>query len=144
MKRAREIGAMGRLRPSRSSWLRLWSSERRDVRASPGSIAATDELAEGVGYKLALPPPRNDNLADFRVLVIDTHPLCPNAASVIAALDGLVERLAKLGVHVVRGSAKLPDLALTTRIYVELLAAFFAADLPADAREAAEAAARSL
>ena len=43
-----------------------------------------------------------------------------------------------------RGSPKLPDLVLTTRIYVELLAALSAADLPADAREAAEAAARSL
>jgi amidase len=34
-------------------------------------VAGPDELAEGVGYKLALPPPRHDRLADFRVLVID-------------------------------------------------------------------------
>ena len=42
-------------------------------------VAGPDELAEGVGYKLALPPPRHDKLADFRVLVIDAHPLCPTA-----------------------------------------------------------------
>src|ERR1700730_1278518 len=36
------------------------------------SVAAgPDELTEGIGYKLALPPPRHDRLADFRVLVID-------------------------------------------------------------------------
>src|SRR5579862_7700364 len=34
--------------------------------------AGPDELAEGIGYKLTLPPPRHDKLADFRVLVIDS------------------------------------------------------------------------
>jgi hypothetical protein len=38
-------------------------------------LAGPDELMEGVGYKLELPPPRHEKLADFRVLVIDTHPL---------------------------------------------------------------------
>src|SRR5216683_1156067 len=31
-------------------------------------LAGPDEMAEGIGYKLALPSPRHDNLADFRVL----------------------------------------------------------------------------
>ena len=107
-------------------------------------LAGPDELAEGVGYQLALPPPRHDRLAGFRALVMDSHPLCPTAASVAGALDELTERLAKLGVHIVRDSPKLPDLALTTQIYVELLAAFFAADLTTDRREAVKAGARSL
>ena len=106
-------------------------------------LAGPDELAEGVGYQLALPPPRHDRLAGFRALVMDAHPLCPTAASVAGALDELTERLAKLGVHIVRHSAKLPDLALTTQTYVELLAAFFAADLTTDGREAVMAGARS-
>jgi hypothetical protein len=38
--------------------------------------------------------------------------------------------LAKLGVPLVRKSDKLPDLALTSRVYRELLSAFFSADLP--------------
>src|SRR5438034_9467226 len=42
-------------------------------------VAGPDELAEGIGYKLALPPPRHDKLAECRVLVIDKHPLCPTA-----------------------------------------------------------------
>jgi hypothetical protein len=38
-------------------------------------IAGPDEEHEGIGYRLALPPPRHDDLKNFRVLVIDTHPL---------------------------------------------------------------------
>ena len=59
-------------------------------------LAGPDELMEGVGYKLALPPPRHEKLADFRVLVIDTHPLCPTADSIKGSLNGLADRLAKL------------------------------------------------
>jgi amidase len=77
-------------------------------------VAGPDELAEGVGYKLALPPPRHDKLADFRILVIDAHPLCATAASVRAALNGLAERLGQLGCTILRQSATLPDLAETT------------------------------
>jgi amidase len=76
------------------------------------------------------------------VLVIDTHPLCPTASSIATALNGLAERLAKLGCQVVRESPKLPNLAQTTRIYFKLLAAFFAAEPEVRAR--VEAAANSL
>jgi amidase len=107
-------------------------------------VAGPDELAEGVGYKLALPAPRHEKLADFRVLVIDAHPLCPTAASIRTALDELAEGLAKLGCQLLRTSPKLPDLAETSRIYRQLLSAFFAADLPPQARERVEAAARAL
>ncbi len=102
------------------------------------SVAAgPDELTEGIGYKLALPPPRHDRLADFRVLVIDKHPLCPTAESITTALNRLVDRLAKLEVRVVRENPRLPDLAQTGRIYRELLAAFFIADLPPETLERA-------
>jgi len=107
-------------------------------------VAGPDELMEGIGYKVALPPPRHDKLADFRVLVIDEHPLCPTASSIRAALDGLAERLGKAGCTILRASPNLPDLALTSRVYRELLSAFFSADLPPDARERIEAAAKAL
>jgi amidase len=107
-------------------------------------VAGPDEMTEGVGYKLALPPRRHDKLADFRVLVIDQHPLCPTAASITAALDRLADRLAKTGCTVLRDSAKLPDLALTSRIYRQLLAAFFSTEFPPEMREAAEAMAKTL
>ena len=107
-------------------------------------VAGPDELADGIGYKLALPPPRHDKLADFRVLVIDEHPLCPTAASITAAISGLAERLGKTGCVILRQSAALPDLAETSRIYRELLSASFAADQPPEARERIEAAAKAL
>jgi amidase len=107
-------------------------------------VAGPDELMDGIGYKLALPPPRHDRLADFRVLVIDKHPLCATAASISAALDGLADRLAKLGCTVLRTSPRMPDLARTTRNYVELLAAFFTADMSPDERLHVEAAAQAL
>jgi amidase len=71
-------------------------------------VAGPDELTEGIGYQLALPPPRHDKLANFRVLVIDKHPLCPTAANIAAALTGFAERLGKTGCTVSRESAKLP------------------------------------
>jgi amidase len=107
-------------------------------------VAGPDELMDGIGYKLALPPPRHDKLAGFRVLVIDKHPLCPTAASISAALDGLADRLARLGCPVLRTSSKMPDLARTTRNYVELLAAIFTADTPPEDRLRIEAAAQAL
>jgi len=107
-------------------------------------VAGPDELAEGIAYKLALPPPRHEQLGEFRALVIDMHPLCPTASSIAAALNSLAERLAGLGCGIVRESPNLPDLAQTTRIYFELLAAFSAVDLPAALREQGEAAAKSL
>lgn len=107
-------------------------------------LAGPDELSDGIGYKLALSPPRHEKLEDFRVLVIDTHPLCPTASSTVSALNNLTERLAKRGCQVVRESSKLPDLAQTTRIYFELLNAFFGADLPPEVRERVEAVVKSL
>src|SRR5205085_4160385 len=65
-------------------------------------------------------------------------------ASITAALDGLAERLGKSGCTILRESAKMPDLALTARIYRELLSAFFSADIPPEARERIEAAANTL
>jgi Asp-tRNA(Asn)/Glu-tRNA(Gln) amidotransferase A subunit family amidase len=115
-----------------------------DLALALAVAAGPDELTEGIGYKLALPPPRRDKLADFRVLVIDKHPLCPTASNVTTALNGFADRLGKTGCSILRESAKLPDLALTGRVYRELLSAFFSADTPREARERAEVAAKAL
>jgi len=107
-------------------------------------VAGPDEMSEGIAYRLALPPARHQDLKGFRVLVVDAHPLCPTAAGVQAALDRLAERLDKAGTSVARASPLLPDLGETARVYVELLAAGRAAELPADAYQRVEAAAKSL
>jgi amidase len=109
-----------------------------------GVTAGPDPIAEGIGYKLALPPPRHDKLSDFRVLVIDKHPLCPTATDVTGALNARAEALGKAGVKIIRSSEKLPDLALTSRVYKELLTAVFGADLPPEVRARVEARVKEL
>jgi amidase len=86
-------------------------------------LAGPDEMWDGIGYRLALPPPRHERLADHRVLVIDTHPLFPTAKSVSGALNTLADALARAGCKVSRPDRATPSLAFLTRNYVELLAA---------------------
>jgi amidase len=106
-------------------------------------IAGPDD-ADALAYKLALPPPRHTDLRDFRVLVVDEHPLLPTSGSVRAALDSIAGRLAKSGVKVERTSPLLPDLALAGRVYTGLLMAVFGADYPDDVYKRLQSAAAEL
>ena len=107
-------------------------------------LAGPDEMADGIGYKLELPRARHGRLKDFRLMLIDSHPLCPTANSVMRAMDLLAERLTRSGCTVSRASPLLPDLARTARIYGEILMASYGADLPADVRPFIESAAKAL
>jgi amidase len=115
-----------------------------DLALELGVLSGPDDRWDGIGYRLALPPARHGALKDFRVLLVDSHPLCPTAGSVIGALDRLAERLGKAGCLVSRASPLLPDLARTARVYVELLAAFRGADLSADDHQRVQSAANAL
>ncbi|TQF40625.1 amidase [Bradyrhizobium sp. UNPF46] len=92
-----------------------------DLALSLDVIAGPDDLRDGVGYRLALPAPRHAALEDFRILVIDTHPLMPTGDAVRSAIGRLADRLGRSGVHVARASASLPDLADSARLYMRLL-----------------------
>jgi amidase len=94
-----------------------------DVLAGPDVVQAT-------AYRLALPPPRHARLADFRVLLLDTHPLTPTSDEVRAALHRFAQRLARSGCRVATGSPLLPDLALVATTFTQMLMSFFGADLP--------------
>jgi amidase len=95
-------------------------------------IAGPDEEGAGIGYRLALRRPRHDDLKNFRVLVLDTHPLMPTGTVVRAALHRLFERLAKAGAKVEQVSPLLPDLADSARLYMRLLYSIRAAGVPAE------------
>jgi amidase len=103
----------------------------RDLELLLDVIAGPDEPM-ATAYRLALPPPRHADLKSFRVLVIDTHPLLPTAASIRSAIERLAERLAGTGAKVARSSPLLPDMATAARVYAQLLYSFFAADIPID------------
>ncbi|OKO86121.1 amidase [Bradyrhizobium sp. NAS80.1] len=92
-----------------------------DLALSLDVIAGPDEARDGIGYRLALPAPRHDDLKDFRILVVDTHPLMPTGEAVRSAIGRLASRLAKSGAKVARSSAALPDLAESARLYMKLL-----------------------
>jgi amidase len=107
-------------------------------------LAGPDEMSEGVGYKLALPPARHPDLKSFRVLVVDAHPLCPTAASVQTALNELADRLGHAGVSIARTSPLVPDLAEMARLHVELVTAERSAALPEDVYQRVESIAKAL
>ena len=96
-------------------------------------IAGPDELDAGRGFKLALPAPRHKALKDFRILVIDDHPLMPTAASVRGAIDTLAGQLVKAGAKVDRESRLMPDIATSSRLYMRLLLSVLAANFPKEA-----------
>jgi amidase len=107
-------------------------------------IAGPDPLDAGVAYRLALPAPRHADLRDYRVLVLDSHPLLPTASSVRTAIAALADGLTRAGTHVAYDSALLPDLASAARLYVRLLRAIVAYGLPPEAYAALQTRAAGL
>lgn len=108
------------------------------------AIAGPDPLDTGVGYKLALPPPRHARLADFRVLVVDTDPVLPANVEIRGAIDKLAGNLEKAGARVARRSPLLPDFAESSRLYMRMLLSFLAAFWPAEQYAGAQAGAAHL
>lgn len=106
-------------------------------------VTAGPDDADATAYTLRLPPPRHEALADYRVLVLDEHPLAPTGADTRAALATLAERLEGAGCKVGRSSALLPDLAKLGVTYFKLLMSFMGANIPegdyARARDRADA-----
>jgi amidase len=107
-------------------------------------MAGPDELEAGVAYRLVLPPPRHATIADFRILVLDTHPLIATAACVRDAIARLAASLAKAGAHVARESSLLPDQVAASRLYMRMLHSFLALGFPPETHAAVQAMAASL
>ena len=107
-------------------------------------IAGPDPLDAGTAYTLALPPPRHNELKNFRVLLIDSHPLMPTNAAVRAAINMLAANLGKAGVKVARESSLLPDFAASSRLYMRLLMSLLAASFAPEIHAGITAAAAQL
>jgi len=106
-------------------------------------VAGPDE-PDAVGYRLALPPPRHSELKDYRVVLVDGHPLIPTGALVRTAIDRLGDRLAKAGCKVERGNSSMPDLARSAQLYALLMNAMGGGSMDAQAYERARAGAASI
>jgi len=107
-----------------------------DVLAGPDEVQAT-------GWRLALPPARHTRFADFRVLVLDEHPLVGVSTEVRAVLHGFADKLRGAGCTLATSSPLVPDLRAVAATYTTLLMSFFGADMPeAKYRDVQGAAAR--
>lgn len=113
-----------------------------DLALALDATAGPDD-AEAGAYALRLPAARHQALRDYRVLVIDRHPVHPTAASISGALQSVAAELERSGCKVGRTSALLPDLSELGLTYMRLLMAFFGGEMPAPeyarVREAAAA-----
>jgi amidase len=107
-------------------------------------LAEPDPLGTGIAYRLALPAARHTALADYRVLVVDTHPLIPTASSVRTAIGNFADALTEAGAKVERDSPLLPDQADTGRLFMHLLMSTLGARYPAEIYEHTRAAAAQL
>jgi amidase len=107
-------------------------------------LAGPDELGTGIAYRLELPAARHTELADYRVLVVDAHPLLPTASSVRTAIDRLADRLTAAGAKVERDSPLLPDQADAARVYMHLLMSTLGSRYPTEVYEQARAEAARL
>ncbi|HEY5106736.1 MAG TPA: amidase family protein [Caulobacteraceae bacterium] len=77
---------------------------------------------EAVGYRVQLPAPRHERLADFRVLVVD-HALAALDSEIRDALHGFADRVESTGAKVSRSSPLVPDLAASQGVYSTILGA---------------------
>lgn len=92
-----------------------------DLRLALAVIAGPD-IGEDAAWRLALPPPRQARLAEYRVAALPTLPWLPIDQSILAAQDALVERLRQAGATVAEASPpELDDFYQYYLLYRRLL-----------------------
>ena len=100
-----------------------------DLALALGVLAGPDGDAARA-YRLDLPPPRGGEISDYRVLLLDSHPLAGVDAEVLAPLHALASRLENLGAEVSYGSSLVPDLAAAQATYMAVLGTILARGRP--------------
>lgn len=104
-------------------------------------VLAGPDDAQATAYRLTLPAARHDSLGNFRVLVLENHPLLPLSSEVGAAIRHFAGDLRRAGATVGHASPLLPDLTRIAETFGWQLMAFLGASFPdtvyADRRERA-------
>jgi len=85
------------------------------------SVLAGPGTPEADAWRVQLPSPRWQSLAECRVLLLDTHPLVYTSAAVRSAVQNVADTLANSGGKVARHSEVLPDLAASAECFARLL-----------------------
>ncbi|GGL02773.1 amidase [Nocardia jinanensis] len=107
----------------------------RDLTLLLDVMAGPDPLTHGVAYDLTLPPARHERPADFRVLVIEDHPLIATGSAVRAGVNRVADTLADGGARVERHSPLLPDPTEAATLYMQFLFSGSVARFPVEAYE---------
>ncbi|MEV5687760.1 amidase [Streptomyces sp. NPDC052164] len=111
----------------------------RDLTLLLDVMAGPDPLTLGVAHHVTLPPARHERLSDFRVLVLDEHPLIPTGSAVRAGVDRVADALVDGGARVERDSPLLPGLAEAAVVYTQFLFSGSVARFPVEAYEQLQA-----
>ena len=90
--------------------------------------------ADSPANRLALPMPRHERLASYRVFVLDHHPVARANSDILGALERLADRLVTEGASVARQSSLLPDIGATWRTYQAMLHTIITRGDPANTR----------
>ena len=107
----------------------------RDLTLLLDVMAGPDPLTHGVAHDVTLPPARHERLGDFRILVLDEHPLIPTGSAVRAGVNRVTAALVDGGARVERHSPLLPDLTEAATLYTHLLFSGSVARFPVEAYE---------
>ncbi|MGA5900305.1 amidase [Streptomyces venetus] len=107
----------------------------RDLTLLLDVMAGPDPLTLGLAHNVTLPPARHERLGDFRVLVVDEHPLIPTGSAVRAGVNRVADALVSGGARVERHSPLLPDLTESATLYTQLLFSSTVARFPVDSYE---------
>lgn len=85
---------------------------------------------EALAAELRLPGPKHERVQDYRVLLLENHPLADTCESIRGAIRGLADRLASSGVRVSMQHRLVPDLAETARVFTRQMMSQNLARLP--------------
>lgn len=99
-------------------------------------VIAGPEIGEDVAWRLSLPPPRHERLADFRVAVLRQLDWLPVDGEIQAGLDHAVEALRHLGARVGEARPKsFGDLREYSLLFNALLGLMFGLEQSREERE---------
>lgn len=93
-------------------------------------VLAGPDDAQAAAYRLALPAARHDSLEDFRVLVLEEHPLLPLSSEVGAAIQRFAGDLRRAGATIGHASPLLPDLTRIAETFDWQVMALLGANFP--------------
>jgi amidase len=94
---------------------------------TPADLALALKVLVGPGspdaraWRLSLPAPQRSELRDYRVLLLDSHPLVQTSRTLSAAVHRVGDLLGGAGAKVSYRSNVLPDLAATAECFARLL-----------------------